>query len=75
MEHEIINRVIQVVAGGIAMNLIVQGLAMWASWKLLNYRLDQAEKKITGHDELYDRMTRAETKLDLLGSAIKRQSL
>lgn len=39
--------------------------------KLVNYRLEQLEKKVDQHNTLIDRMYCAERKLDLLGEQVK----
>ena len=39
--------------------------------KLVNYRLEQLEKKVDQHHSLIDRMYCAEHKLDLLGEQVK----
>lgn len=39
--------------------------------KLVNYRLEQLEKKVTAHNDLIDRMYGAESRLDVVEEKIK----
>ena len=50
-----------IVAGGV--NLLIQAIAMFANYKVVDWRLSQVERKVTTHDEFAERLTRIEVKV------------
>ena len=50
-----------IVAGGV--NLLIQAIAMFANYKVVDWRLSQVERKVLSHDEFAERLTRVEIKV------------
>ena len=50
-----------ILAGGV--NLLIQAIAMFANYKVVDWRLSQVERKVLSHDEFAERLTRVEIKV------------
>ena len=59
-EVDLYSKIAVIVAGGVALNLIVSALAMAGSWKLILWRIAKLEEKVERHNGFSDRVTRLE---------------